>query len=104
MAGDGDRTGMRMAEVTLRLPTPLQPYADGRDALAARAERVGELLDRVGEDHAALVQRIRTRDGALRPYVNVYVRRTDVRELDGLDTALQDGDEVIVMPSVAGGR
>lgn len=92
-----------MAQVTLRVPTPLQPYAQGREALTGRAECVGELLDRVGDEHAALVQRIRTRDGALRPYVNVFVRRTDIRELDGLDTELQEGDEVIVMPSVAGG-
>jgi adenylyltransferase/sulfurtransferase len=92
-----------MAEVTLRLPTPLQPYAAGRETISARAARVEELLDRVADEHAALVQRIRTRDGALRPYVNVFVRRTDIRELDGLATELCDGDEVIVVPSVAGG-
>ena len=92
-----------MAAVTLRIPTPLQPYAQGREALTVQADRVGELLDRVSEEHAALVQRIRSRDGALRPYVNVFVRRTDIRELEGLDTELQEGDEVIVMPSVAGG-
>lgn len=98
-----DATGARMAQVTLRVPTPLQPYADGRETLAGEADRVGELLDRLGEAHAALVQRIRARDGALRPHVNVFVRRTDIRELDGLDTELRDGDEVIVVPSVAGG-
>jgi len=92
-----------MAHVTLRVPTPLQPYADGRREIAVQAATVNALLDTVAADHESLIQRIRTRDGALRPYVNIFVRRTDIRELDGLDTELHDGDEVIVMPSVAGG-
>jgi len=92
-----------MAEVTLRLPTPLQPYADGRGEITLAADTVQGLLDQVGEQYPALVQRIRTRDGALRPYVNIFVRRSDIRQLDGLATKLRAGDEVIVMPSVAGG-
>ena len=92
-----------MAEVTLRLPTPLQSFTGGRGEIAAQAESVNELLDRVASEYPPLVQRIRTRDGELRPYVNVFVRRTDIRQLDGLETRLRDGDEVIVMPSVAGG-
>jgi len=92
-----------MAEVTLRIPIPLQPYAEGRGQIALEASDVGEAFDRAAGEHEALVQRIRTRDGALRPYVNVFVRRTDIRHLHGLETALRDGDEVIVMPSVAGG-
>lgn len=92
-----------MAEVTLHIPTPLQPYADGHATLALEADTVAQLLDRAAAQYPPLVQRIRTRDGALRPYVNVFVRRTDIRQLDGLDTRLGDGDEVIVMPSVAGG-
>lgn len=68
------------------------------------AETVGDLLDQVARDHDPLVQRIRARDGTLRPYVNIFVRRTDVRSLEGLETPLQEGDEVIIMPSVAGGR
>lgn len=92
-----------MAQVTLRIPTPLQPYANGRGEMRMEAESIRDLLDRVGREHASLVQCIRTRDGELRPYVNIFVRRTDVRELEGLDTALVDDDEVIVMPSVAGG-
>jgi len=92
-----------MPDITLRLPTPLQPYADGRGEITLAAANVEEALDRVGEQYPTLVQRIRTRDGELRPYVNVFVRRSDIRQLDGLATALREGDEVIVMPSVAGG-
>lgn len=92
-----------MARATLRIPTPLQPYADGRGEIPVEADSVGEALGRVAEEHDTLVQKIRGRDGALRPYVNVFVRRTDIRALNGLATRLADGDEIIVMPSVAGG-
>ncbi len=92
-----------MAEVTLHLPTPLRPHAGGQSDITAEANSVGGLLDVVQGEYPALIQCIRTRDGTLRPYVNVFVRRTDIRQLDGLDTALEHGDEVVVMPSVAGG-
>ena len=94
---------MPMPEVTLHLPTPLRPHADGQSDIAVDAGTIGELFDALEGQYPALVQCLRTRDGELRPYVNVYVRRTDIRQLDGLDTALQAGEEVVVMPSVAGG-
>lgn len=92
-----------MAKVTLHLPTPLRPHAGGQSDIAAEAETVGGMLDMLQDEYPSLIQCIRTRGGALRPYVNVFVRRTDIRQLDGLDTALEPGDEVVVMPSVAGG-
>lgn len=92
-----------MAEVTLHLPTPLRPHAGGQSDIAAEADSIGGLFDALQQDYPALIQCIRTRDGELRPYVNVFVRRTDIRQLDGQATPLQAGDEVVVMPSVAGG-
>lgn len=92
-----------MPNVTLRIPTPLQPHADGNARLEVEATSVQEALERAGERYPALVQQILTRDGAVRRYVNVFVRGQDVRQLDGLDTQLENGDELIVMPSVAGG-
>lgn len=92
-----------MPIVTLRIPTPLQPYSDGNAALALQAASVAEALEAAAAQYPALVQQILTRDGEVRRYVNVFVRRSDIRELDGLATALDDGDEIIVMPSVAGG-
>lgn len=92
-----------MPTVTLRIPTPLQPHAGGSARLTLKAASVREALERAGEQYPALVQQILTRDGEVRRHVNVFVRRNDIRQLDGLATQLQDGDEVIVMPSVAGG-
>lgn len=101
--GKQARGNKEMARVTLRVPTPLQVHCDGKRQMEMEARSVRELLDRVGEIHDALARCVVTRDGQLRPHVNVFVRRRDIRELNGLDTELTDGDEVIVMPSVAGG-
>lgn len=92
-----------MATVTLRIPTPLQPHAGGSGRLSLEAETVHEALERAGAQYPALVRQILTRDGAVRRYVNVFVRQHDIRTLDGLATRLHDDDEIIVMPSVAGG-
>lgn len=92
-----------MPEVTLHIPTPLQPHADGSGRLTLEAVSVQEALERAGEQYPALVQQILTRDGDVRRYVNIFVRRQDIRSLDGLATRLDGGDEIIVMPSVAGG-
>ncbi len=92
-----------MPTVALRIPTPLQPHADGSARLTLEAASVREALERAGEQYPALVQQILTRDGEVRRHVNIFVRRNDIRRLDGLATRLQDDDEIIVMPSVAGG-
>lgn len=92
-----------MPTVTLRIPTPLQPHAGGSARLTLEAASVREALERAGEQYPALVQQILTRDGEVRRHVNIFVRRNDIRRLDGLATRLQDDDEIIVMPSVAGG-
>lgn len=92
-----------MARVTLHIPTPLRPHAGGNAALSLEATSVREVLEQAGEQYPALVQQILTRDGAVRRYVNIFVRGEDIRSLDGLATQLHDGDEAIVMPSVAGG-
>jgi len=92
-----------MPSVTLRIPTPLQPFTDGQAGIAVEADTVGAAIARAGERYPQLLYQLLTRDGEVRRYVNVFVRRQDIRQLEGLDTALEDGDEVIVMPSVAGG-
>lgn len=92
-----------MPEVTLHIPTPLQPFTDGNSEIPVDADTVRTALARAGEQYPSLLQQVLTRDGEIRRYVNVFVRRQDIRQLDGLATSLEDGDELIVMPSVAGG-
>lgn len=85
------------------IPSALRMHSGGQGRLPVRAITVGEALERAGQAHQSLLQHILTRDGQLRPFVNVFVRQEDVRHLHGLDTRLQDGDMVMIVPSVAGG-
>lgn len=92
-----------MPKVTLHIPTPLRRYTDGQARLPLEADSVRAALTGAGERYPDLRHQLLTREGAVRPYVNVFLRQQDIRQLDGLDTSLVDGDEIIVMPSVAGG-
>lgn len=98
-----NRVSVVAERVTLLIPAALRMHCDGADTLAVNAGTVRAALAAAGKDHAALVQHILTRAGELRPFVRVFVRNNDVRGLGGLDTALNDGDTVAIVPSVAGG-
>ena len=88
--------------VTVKIPAQLRGVTDGEGEIEVEGSTVGEALDAVYDQHAELRQRI-TEDGGLRRFVNVYVSGEDIRFRDGLETALDDGDEVTILPAVAGG-
>jgi adenylyltransferase/sulfurtransferase len=90
--------------VTIHIPTPLRPYVGGKDAIQTGPGTVGDLLERLAAEHGQLRTHLFKDDGRLRSFVNVYVNQTDVRELDGNQTGVSDGDEVFIVPSIAGGR
>ena len=88
--------------VTVKIPSQLRGVTEGEGEIEVDGETVGEALDAVFEQHAELRERI-TEDGGLRRFVNVYVSGEDIRFHDGLETKLSDGDEVTILPAVAGG-
>jgi len=88
--------------VTVKIPAQLRGATGGEDELEVEGATVGEALDAVFDQHDGLRQRI-TEDGGLRRFVNVYVSGEDIRFKDGLETELDDGDEVQILPAVAGG-
>jgi MoaD family protein len=88
--------------VTVKIPAQLRLATGGEEEVEVEGETVGEALDAVFEAHGELRERI-TEDGTLRRFVNVYVSGEDIRFQDGLDTPLSDGDEVTILPAVAGG-
>ncbi|MFB8371116.1 MoaD/ThiS family protein [Pseudarthrobacter sp. NPDC055928] len=95
-----------MPDIRLVLPSILQPLAGGQSILTAPAEgsmTVRKLLDSVAGDYPVLARRLRDETGALRRYVNVYVDGDEVRRLQGLETEVTDGQEVLIIQSVAGG-
>ena len=89
--------------VTILIPTPLRPFVGGRDSLQLEARSVGELLDRLTGDHAALKPHLFADDGRLRSFVNVYVNDRDIRQLAQRETPIKAGDTVSIIPSIAGG-
>jgi molybdopterin synthase sulfur carrier subunit len=88
--------------VTVKIPTQLRSATDGESSATVDGETVGEVLDALYERYVELRGRI-AEDGGLRRFVNVYVGGEDIRFLEGLDTPVSDGDEVTILPAVAGG-
>ncbi|HEY8640466.1 MAG TPA: ubiquitin-like small modifier protein 1 [Solirubrobacterales bacterium] len=88
--------------VTVKIPTQLRAVTDGEAELKVEGSTVGEALDAVFAQHDGLRDRI-TQDGDLRRFVNVYVSGEDIRFQDGLATPISEGDEVTILPAVAGG-
>ena len=88
--------------VSVKIPAQLRAVTGGEGKFEVEGSTVGEALDAVYAEHEDLRDRI-TEDGGLRRFVNVYVSGEDIRFQDGLDTAVNDGDEVTILPAVAGG-
>jgi MoaD family protein len=90
--------------VTVKIPTQLRNITAGdAETTVDEATTVGEVLDGLYERYDGLRDRI-AEDGDLRRFVNVYVGGEDIRFRDGLDTTVEDGDEVTILPAVAGGH
>lgn len=88
--------------VTVKVPAQLRAVTGGEGEVEVDGETVGEALDALFSKHADLRERI-TQNGDLRRFVNVYVAGEDIRFKNGLDTPVTDGDEVQILPAVAGG-
>jgi molybdopterin synthase sulfur carrier subunit len=88
--------------VRVKIPTQLREATGGEAVAEVDGSTVGEVLDALYARYGELRGRI-AEDGGLRRFVNVYVAGEDIRFLDGLDTAVSDGDEVTILPAVAGG-
>ena len=88
--------------VTVKIPTQLRAATGGESEVEVTGSTVGEALDAVFAAHTDLRERI-TQDGDLRRFVNVYVSGEDIRFQQGLETSIKEGDEVTILPAVAGG-
>jgi molybdopterin synthase sulfur carrier subunit len=88
---------------TVKLPTQLREAAGGATAVTVDGTTVGQVLDALFDRHAELRDRLSDGDGGLRRFVNVYVDGEDIRFGDGLQTAVAEGQEVQILPAVAGG-
>jgi MoaD family protein len=96
--GRGD---IRVA-IRVQIPTPLRQHTGDKATVEAAGATVKAVLDDLGAKYPALTQRLFT-DGRLKQFVNLYVNDEDVRYLDNLATPVKDGDELAIIPAVAGG-
>ena len=85
------------------IPTALKQYTGQKDTFQIDGKSVGEVLARLTTDFSTLKQHLYGADGKLRSFVNVYVNDEDIRFLQGDQTAVKNGDEVSIIPAIAGG-
>tara|TARA_B100000315_G_C14529635_1_gene565529 strand:+ start:800 stop:1090 length:291 start_codon:yes stop_codon:yes gene_type:complete len=90
--------------VTVRIPTPLQEFTQNKDAVDIDGSTVKEVLGNLDAQFAGVRQRLYGDDGKLRRFVNIYVNQEDIRFLKGEDTEVSEGDELSIVPAIAGGR
>ena len=89
--------------VLVRIPTPLQKLAGDKSELNVDASTLREAVAQLAAQNEEFKTRLLDDSGELRRFVNVYVNEEDVRFLQKLDTPLKDGDEVSIVPAIAGG-
>ena len=90
--------------VLVRIPTPLQKLVGDKAEVQAEGSTLREVVESLAAQNADFKNRLLDDSGELRRFVNVYVNEEDVRFLQKLDTPLKDGDEVSIVPAIAGGR
>ena len=89
--------------ITVRIPTPLRRVTDGQDKVDTSGATLREIIDSMESQFPGIKERLCDENGDLRHFVNVYVNGEDVRFLEGIDSATGDGDEISIVPAVAGG-
>lgn len=89
--------------VLVRIPTPLRTVTKGQGELKAEAATIQELIDRLDQEYAGIKARLCEEDGNIRRFINVYVNEEDIRFLQGSATPLKAGDEISIVPAIAGG-
>ncbi|MDH4078942.1 MAG: MoaD/ThiS family protein [Nitrospira sp.] len=89
--------------IKVRIPTPLRPLTKGQGEVETNASSVLEMIETLNNAHPGIKDRLCDETGELRRFVNIYVNEEDIRFLKGKDTSLKDGDEVSIVPAIAGG-
>lgn len=89
--------------VKVRIPTPLQKLTNNQSEVQCEAKNVDELLAGLEKQYPGIKERLCDAEGKLRRFVNVYVNEEDIRFLQGQETALKPGDDISIIPAIAGG-
>ncbi|MFA9561888.1 MAG: ubiquitin-like small modifier protein 1 [Nitrospirota bacterium] len=90
--------------IKVRIPTPLRPMTGGKNEVEIAGNTVAEIIDNLGTAHPGIKERLYDEEGEVRRFINIYVNEEDIRFLTGKDTPLKDGDQVSIIPTIAGGN
>lgn len=88
---------------TLRIPTPLRTYTGGNSEVTVTGGKMSEALNDLTTQFPAIKPHLFNEAGELRPFVNLFVGKSNIRDLQGLETPLKDSDKIMLIPSIAGG-
>ena len=89
--------------IMVRIPTPLRKMTNGLAKVELDSANLGELVEKLNNEYPGFKDRLVDEKGELRYYVSIYLNGEDVRFLDGLSTSTNEGDEISIVPAVAGG-
>lgn len=87
----------------LRIPSPLRSYTNGLAEVPVQGENVGEAMLHLVKLYPTLQPHLYNSQGNLRPFVNLFLGETNIKDLQGLQTPLQENDHILLIPSIAGG-
>ena len=90
-------------EVQVRIPTPLKKLTGEQDIIKAKGRTVGEVIQWLTETYPGLKERLRDEQGAVRRFINIYVNDEDIRFVRNLETPVKEGDQISIIPAIAGG-
>jgi sulfur-carrier protein len=94
--------GVAMA-IRVRVPTPLRKFTNGADEVNAQGSSVRAIVDDLEKSFPGIKDRICDESGKIRRFVNVYVNGDDIRFLQNMETGLKEGDNISIVPAIAGG-
>ncbi|MZH46871.1 MAG: MoaD/ThiS family protein [Nitrospinae bacterium] len=89
--------------VKVRVPTPLMKLTDNKSEVEAEGATISEILNNLESQFAGIKERICEENGTPRRFINIYLNEEDIRFLDGEGTTVKDGDEISIIPAIAGG-
>ncbi len=90
-------------QITVRIPPPLRKYTEGAESVETAAQNLGELFDGLDKKFPGFKKVLCAEDGTPQRFLNIYVNDEDIRFLGGLQYSFNDGDEVLLIPAIAGG-
>ena len=89
--------------VKVRIPTPLMKLTDNQSEVSAEGETISDIINNLDNQFNGIKDRICEENGAPRRFINIYINEEDIRFLEGEKTTVKDGDEISIIPAIAGG-